>query len=153
MACCLKAPSHYLNQCWIVISKVLWQFHRKGSRYLSIMMTSSNGNIFHVTGHLCGEFTASDVELWCFFDQHLNKRLSKQWWGWWFEMPSCPLWCHRNDDMSLKMTNIRLQQHLPGACEVINGMLFIVILHKIAGYGLDDVIFLGVTFKKGQMSK
>ena len=40
-----------------------------------IMMTSSNGNIFRVTGHLCGEFTglrwiphtkASDVELWCF---------------------------------------------------------------------------------------
>ena len=40
-----------------------------------IMMTSSNGNIFRVTGHLCGEFTAlrwiprtkaSDAELWCF---------------------------------------------------------------------------------------
>ena len=39
------------------------------------MMTSSNGNIFRVTDHLCGEFTgprwilrtkASDVELWCF---------------------------------------------------------------------------------------
>ena len=39
------------------------------------MMTSSNGNIFHVTGHLCGEFTghrwiprtkANDGELWCF---------------------------------------------------------------------------------------
>ena len=39
------------------------------------MMTSSNGNIFLVTGHLCGEFTgprwiprtkASDAELWCF---------------------------------------------------------------------------------------
>ena len=38
-------------------------------------MTSSNGNIFRVTGHLCGEFTgprwiprtkASDAELWCF---------------------------------------------------------------------------------------
>ena len=24
MACCLTAPSHYLNQCWLVISKVLW---------------------------------------------------------------------------------------------------------------------------------
>ena len=24
MACCLKAPSHYLNQCWLIISKVLW---------------------------------------------------------------------------------------------------------------------------------
>ena len=33
------------------------------------MMTSSNGNIFRVTGHLCGEFTgtkASDAELWLF---------------------------------------------------------------------------------------
>ena len=41
----------------------------------SFMMTSSNGNIFRVTGPLCGEFTghrwipstkASDAELWCF---------------------------------------------------------------------------------------
>ena len=32
-----------------------------------------------------------------FFDLHPNKRLSKQWWGWWFETPSCPLWRHRND--------------------------------------------------------
>ena len=24
MACCLAAPSHYLNQCWLVISKVSW---------------------------------------------------------------------------------------------------------------------------------
>ena len=39
------------------------------------MMTSLNGNIFRVTGPLCGEFTgprwiprtkASDAELWCF---------------------------------------------------------------------------------------
>ena len=40
-----------------------------------VMVTSSNGNIFRVTGPLCGEFTggrwiprakASDAELWCF---------------------------------------------------------------------------------------
>ena len=40
-----------------------------------LMMTSSNGSIFRVTGHLCGESTgprciprtkASDAELWCF---------------------------------------------------------------------------------------
>ena len=24
MACCLTAPSHYLNQCWLIIRKVLW---------------------------------------------------------------------------------------------------------------------------------
>ena len=41
----------------------------------STLMTSSNGNIFRVTGHLCWEFSgprwiprtkASDAELWCF---------------------------------------------------------------------------------------
>ena len=26
MACCLTAPSHYLNQCWLIISKMLSQF-------------------------------------------------------------------------------------------------------------------------------
>ena len=31
-----------------------------------------------------------------FFDLRLNKRLSKQSWGWWFETPSCPLWHHCN---------------------------------------------------------
>ena len=30
------------------------------------------------------------------FEMRLNKRLSKQWWGWWFETPSRPLWHHCN---------------------------------------------------------
>ena len=68
-------------------------------------MTSSNGNIFRVTGHLCGnspvpgEFPSQrsvtrsfDV----FFDLCLNTRLSKQSWGWWFETLSRPLWHHCN---------------------------------------------------------
>ena len=46
-----------------------------------VMMTSSNGNIFRVTGHWCGKFAghrwmprtkASDAELWRFFDLCLN---------------------------------------------------------------------------------
>ena len=69
------------------------------------MMTSSNGNIFRVTGYLCGEFTGPgefpaqrpvtrsfDV----FFDLRLNKRFSKQSWGWWFDTLSHPLWRHCN---------------------------------------------------------
>ena len=69
------------------------------------MMTSSNGNIFRVTG-LCagnspfpGEFPAQrpvtqsfDV----FLDLRLNKRLSKQSRGWWFETPSRSLLRQRN---------------------------------------------------------
>ena len=66
------------------------------------MMTSSNGSSFRVTGPLCGEFTefptqrpvvrTFDVS----FDLHLNRRLSKQSWDWWFEMPSSPLLRHCN---------------------------------------------------------
>ena len=40
---------------------------------------------------------SSDAELWCFFDLCLNKRLSKQLWGWWFGTPSRSLWRHCND--------------------------------------------------------
>ena len=68
------------------------------------MMTSSNGNIFRVTGLLCGEFTgpgefpaqrpvARSFDV--FFDLRPNKRLSKQPWGWWFETPSWSLWRQR----------------------------------------------------------
>ena len=31
-----------------------------------------------------------------FVDLHLNKQLRRQSWGWWFDMPSCPLWRHCN---------------------------------------------------------
>ena len=70
-----------------------------------IMMTSSNGNIFSVTGHFVGnspvpsEFPTQRPVTWSFdvfFDLRLNKRLSKQSWGWWFETLSCSLWRHRN---------------------------------------------------------
>ena len=51
-------------------------------------MTSSNGSIFRVTGPLCGEFTDEfhtqrpvTRGFGVFFDQHLNKRLSKLWWA------------------------------------------------------------------------
>ena len=87
-----------------ITGKVQMPFPGKSSWFF-IMMTSSNGNIFRVTGLLWGEFTghhliplkkASDAELWCLFYLCLNKRLSKQSRRWWFETPSRPLWRHCN---------------------------------------------------------
>ena len=60
---------------------------------------------FRVTGPLCGEFTGHrwippqrpvTRSFEVFFDLHLNKRLSKQSWGWGCETPSCSLWLHCN---------------------------------------------------------
>ena len=70
------------------------------------MMTSSNGNIFRLTGPLCGEFTGPGEfptqrpvtrSFYVFFHLRLNKRLSKQSWGWWFETAGWSLWRHRNE--------------------------------------------------------
>ena len=81
-------------------------------------MTSSNKNIFRVTGPLCGEFTgpgefptqmpvARSFDV--FFDLSLNKRLNKQPWGWWFETPSWSLWRHCNVNMNFHDFGIWLE--------------------------------------------
>ena len=80
MACCLTAPSHYLNLCWLIISDILWHsskgsFHKKCSRYefendqFKITATSLKGN-----------------ELMLWLDLQMGKILSYQveylghWW-------------------------------------------------------------------------
>ena len=48
-----------------------------------------------------GEFLTQRPVTWSFdvfFDLRPNKRLSKQSWDWWFEMPSRSLWRHCNAD-------------------------------------------------------
>ena len=87
---------HYTGWLWMTAAADITVWARLGCSAHS-MMTSSDGNIFRVTGHLCGEFNgyrwipskkACDAEFWCF--------LWQQWWCWWFETPSCPLWRHCN---------------------------------------------------------
>ena len=69
------------------------------------MMTSSNGNIFWVTGPLWGESISyrlrplteiSNPEILCFLALCLCKRQSKSG-RWWFETPSRSLWSHCNE--------------------------------------------------------
>ena len=60
-------------------------------------MTSSNGNIFRVTGHLLNSPHRGEWrEVLIFFYMCPNKRLSKLSWNWWFETPSRSLWRHCN---------------------------------------------------------
>ena len=68
-------------------------------RIMHIIMMSSNGSVFRVTIPLWGEFPSQRsmtriFSLIC----ALNKRLSKQSWGWWFKTPSLSFWRHRNVD-------------------------------------------------------
>ena len=83
----------YHSECTKIIA-----FQTEGtSPWFIFKMTSSNGNIFRVTGSLCGEFpwqkpVMPSIDI--FFDLRLNKRLSQQSWGWWFETQSRSLWRH-----------------------------------------------------------
>ena len=86
------------------IKSLVSDAHNALIKALIYMMTSSNGNIFRVTGPLSGKFIghrwfpltkASDAELW-FYYLGLNNRLSKQFTRRWFDTPSCSLWHHYN---------------------------------------------------------
>ena len=77
-------------------------------RYIVFMMTSSNGNIFRITGPLCvrgiyrspvnSPHTERPVTRSCdlFFNLRLNNRLSKQSRRRWSETPTRSFWCHCN---------------------------------------------------------
>ena len=67
--------------------------HQMGT--FSVLLALCAGNL-----PVTGEFPAQrpvTQSVDAFFDLRLNKFLSKQSWCWWFEMPSCPLWRHRDD--------------------------------------------------------
>ena len=83
-----------------------------------------------------------------FCDLRLNKRLSKQSWGWWFETPSSSLWRHRNvqglsraDVLPSGDPSIQTSCSLSGRVEytplgldgsmVSNGKLFKWLMHHI----------------------
>ena len=57
-----------------------------------------------------------------FFDLRPNKQLSKQSWGWWFEMLSHPLWRH---------CNVKTDGE-PGLCHRARGLFLYQITHVIA---------------------
>ena len=80
-----------LNPTWDKWYDIWW---RHQMETFSTLLAICAGN-----SPVTGEFPAQRPvtrSLDVFFDLRLNKRLSKQWWGWWFETPLCPLWRHRN---------------------------------------------------------
>ena len=59
-----------------------------------------------------------------FFDFRWNKRLSKQWRGWWFETQSCPLWRHRNERTYFYWFTVAAQLKNPGYFHIVELTLY-----------------------------
>ena len=93
------------NTTW---NRLMNDIYSMETYYFRTMMTSSNGHIHRVTGHWWG-FPAQKPVTRSFdvlFGLRLNKRLSKQSWGWWFETPSCPLLSHSNAKGRQNQSNV-----------------------------------------------
>ena len=60
-----------------------------------------------------------------FFDLRLYKRLSKQSWGWWFEMLLHPLWCHH------KVPCAGFQSNISEPCRIVLHMVAKLVSLKI----------------------
>ena len=86
-----------------------------------LMMTPSNGNIFRVTGPFVRGIHRTPVNsaqkghwrgaLMFSLICALNKQLSKESWGWWFEMLWRPLWRHCNVTPYFLYLYIRITDH------------------------------------------
>ena len=106
------------EQKMVAILKWHFQIH-----FFSDMMMSSNGNILGIhrlpvnSPHKGQWHRTLMFSLIC----ALDKWLSKPTWGWWFEMPSCSLWCHCNKKKS-RLIEIALK-FLPGDKQLSEPML------------------------------
>ena len=70
MDCCLMAPSHYLNQCWLIIKGVLWHSPASISQVLM--------NLIH---NKCLEITLSDVQVQLPGSNELNRQIKYDFGG------------------------------------------------------------------------
>ena len=74
-----------------------WWCHQMETFYLLLAICAGNSPVPGVFPAQSPVTRSFDV----FFDLRLNKRLSKQWWGWWYETLSHPLWCHCNEEVGV----------------------------------------------------
>ena len=76
-----------------ILNSFTWWRHQMETFSASLALCAGNSP---VTGEIPTQRpVAQSFDV--FFYLRLNKRLSKQSWGWWFETPSHPLWRHCND--------------------------------------------------------
>ena len=105
MACCLMAPSHYLNQCWLIISEILR--HSPEGNFAE-NAPGPRLNIKTVLSTYC-DFHVKDKTV--FLIETAPRYLSLIW--------SQAGISDYIPQLTLKMSNLKLQQHLPGANELI----------------------------------
>ena len=129
----------YCHAVWTVLYRcpcvyVSWWRHQMET--FSALLAICAGN-----SPVPGEFPAQRPvrrSFGVFFDLRLNKRLSKQSWGWWFETPSRSLWRHCNGmcncvyypNSKLNFVHVNFTKFHHAHMEVISRNYIIIVLMK-----------------------
>ena len=128
-----KAEFFFLGQ--VSNFKVTWWRHQMETFSMLLAICPVNSSVtgeFHTQRPVTRSF---DV----FFDLHLNKRLSKQWWGWWFETKKNQIECFRT------LTAVWIHRGLQNDAENLKG-------HRRGALSIFEIIFMA-TFKIAQTEK
>ena len=93
------------NVCYQLRFYVLgisWWHHLMETKSALLVLCAGNSPV--TSGFLSQRSVRRSFD--AFFELHLNKRLSKQSWGWWFETPLCSSWrhCHITNIVTLFST-------------------------------------------------
>ena len=95
------APNEYIPRIMCMVQEfcfvVVWSLWHHQMETFSALLVICAGNSLVTSEFPIQRPVIRNFKV--FFDLCLNKRLSKQSWGWWFETPSCSLWCHSNDQL------------------------------------------------------
>ena len=122
----VHATAKYFNSCRLPVLLSSWWRHQMEpfSALLALCAGSSP---------VTGEFPAQRPvrrSFGVFFDLRLDKRLSKQSWGWWFDIPSRSLWRHYNVSKIISLCQTATlwnERIITIACQLI---IVIVIIKK-----------------------
>ena len=101
LAACFMRICFNLDAAYPFLAAMLYNFFLKHLPWWHHQMQIFSAVLAICVGNspVTGEFPTQRLAMRSFdvfFDLRLNKLLSKQLWGWWFEMLSCSLWRHCN---------------------------------------------------------
>ena len=101
MACCLPTPSHYMNQCWLIIKAVPW--HSPGSNFTRNAY-GFNPYLFKLLPHLPGA-------------QWVKSQDNYYKWYWIFSciihFTVCLFFISADHEITIHTTNVYLYTHSP----------------------------------------
>ena len=92
MSFLFHSPHRWQRGLWYIMMTSSWWRHQMETFSALLAICAGNSPVPSEFPTQRPVTRSSDV----FFDLRLNKQLSKQSWGWWFETLSRPLWRHRN---------------------------------------------------------